>query len=127
MATDDYHYNETVLAHIADPHNTGFIEDTDCIGTGTNPACGDEVTLYLEFDGNIVADAKMEVLGCGAITAAMSAVTDLVRGKTVDELLEVTPEVITGSLGGLPKHKRHCARLAQRVIQSAVKNRSSNQ
>jgi nitrogen fixation NifU-like protein len=127
MAANNYHYNETVLAHIADPHNSGIIEDTDCIGTGTNPACGDEVTLYLKFDGKFVADAKMEVLGCGAITASMSAVTDLVRGKTMDELLKITPENITDALGGLPQHKRHCARLAQRVIKSAVENRSSNQ
>lgn len=123
MATDDYHYNETVLAHIAEPHNIGEIGDADGIGTGINPACGDEVSLYLKFEGDTVSDAKMQVLGCGAITAAMSSVTDLVRGKTAEELRELTHEEIAASLGGLPKHKRHCAQLAQRVVRSALEGR----
>ena len=123
MAADDYHYNESALAHIAEPHNLGAIEDADCIGTGTNPACGDEVALYLKFEGEAVSDAKMEVLGCGAITAAMSAVTGLVRGKTADELREITHEEITEAVGGLPKHKRHCSQLARRVILNALENR----
>ena len=126
MATNDYHYNDTVLAHIAEPHNVGEIEDADGVGTGTNPACGDEVTFYLKFEGDIVSDARMEVLGCGAITASMSSLTDLVRGKTAEELEAITHEDIAASLGGLPKHKRHCAQLAQRVIQSALRNRAAN-
>jgi nitrogen fixation protein NifU and related proteins len=123
VATDDYHYNDTVLGHIAEPHNLGELEGADSVGTGTNPACGDEVTLYLKFDGDLVSDSKMEVLGCGAITASMSALTDLVRGKTTSELEAITHEEISASLGGLPKHKRHCAQLAQRVVLSALSNR----
>ena len=123
MTTDDYHYNKTVLAHIAEPHNIGEISNADGIGTGTNPACGDEVTLYLKFDRGTVSNAKMKVLGCGAITAAMSVVTDLVRGKTVDKLQDLTHEEIAASLGGLPKHKRHCSQLAQRVVRNALDNR----
>lgn len=126
MASDDYHYTESALAHIAEPHNVGRIEDADCAGSGTNPACGDEVTLYLKFEGSAVSDAKMEVLGCGAITASMSAVTDLVRGKTADEIREITHEEITAAAGGLPKHKRHCAQLAQRVIRNALAGRDSS-
>ena len=122
MARDDYHYNETVLAHIAAPHNTGAMEDADCVGQGFNPACGDEVTLYIKFDAGAVSDAKMEILGCGAITAAMSSVTDLIRGKSAEEIRQITHEAISASLGGLPKHKRHCAQLAQRVLQNALKN-----
>ncbi len=126
MASDDYHYTESALAHIAEPHNVGRIEDADCVGSGTNPACGDEVALYLKFEGSVVSDAKMEVLGCGAITASMSAVTDLVRGKTADELREITHEEIAAAVGGLPKHKRHCAQLAQRVIRNALEGRDSS-
>ncbi len=125
MARDDYHYNETVLAHIADPHNIGTMEDADGVGRGTNPACGDEVTLYIKFDGGIVSDAKMEILGCGAITASMSSLTDLVIGKTAEELREITHEDIAASVGGLPGHKRHCAQLAQRVLQNALKDAES--
>ncbi len=125
MARDDYHYNETVLAHIADPHNIGAIEDADGVGQGTNPACGDEVTLYIKFDGGIVSDAKMEILGCGAITASMSSLTDLVIGKTAEELREITHEDIAASVGGLPTHKRHCAQLAQRVLHNALKDSES--
>lgn len=122
MAREDYHYNETVMAHIAEPHNIGTIEDADGIGQGVNPACGDEVTLYMKFDGGVVSDAKVQVLGCGAITASMSSLTDLVIGKTPEELREITHEDIAASLGGLPKHKRHCAQLAQRVLRDALKN-----
>ena len=126
MASGDYHYSESALAHIAEPHNVGRIEDADCLGSGTNPACGDEVTLYLKFEGSVVSDAKMEVLGCGAITASMSAVTDLVREKTADEIREITHEEIAAAAGGLPKHKRHCAQLAQRVIRNALESRESS-
>ncbi len=121
MTRDDYHYNENVLKHIAAPRNTGAIEDADCVGKGFNPACGDEVTLYLKFHAGVVSDAKMEVLGCGAITAAMSSVTEIVRGKSSGEIQKITHEEIAASLGGLPKHKRHCAQLAQRVLQNALK------
>ncbi len=121
MATkDDYHYNDTVLAHIADPHNIGVIKGAHAQGSGTNPACGDEVTLYLKFEGGAVSEAKVKILGCGAITAAMSSLTNLVRGKTADELGRITAEEITESIGGLPSHKRHCAALARRVLQNAL-------
>ncbi len=123
---NDYHYNDVVLAHIADPHNVGVIEDADAQGSGTNPACGDEVTLYLKFEGAVVSDAKMKILGCGAITAAMSALTDFVRGKTADALARITAEEIAESVGGLPSHKRHCAGLARRVLRNALKSKSAN-
>ncbi|MBI3129259.1 MAG: iron-sulfur cluster assembly scaffold protein [Candidatus Tectomicrobia bacterium] len=120
---DEHHYNETVLAHIAEPHNVGTIENADAVGRGTNPACGDEVTLYLRFEGGKVAEAKMEILGCGAITASMSSLTDLARGKTPEELMALTAEEIALSVGGLPRHKRHCAQLAQRVLRDALRGR----
>ena len=122
----DYHYNDTVLAHIADPHNIGVIKDAHARGSGTNPACGDEVTLYLKFEGGAVSEAKMKILGCGAITAAMSSLTDLARGKTADELGRITAEEIAESIGGLPSHKRHCAALARRVLQNALKSRRAS-
>ena len=125
-AKDDYHYNDTVLAHIANPHNVGVIEDAHARGSGTNPACGDEVTLYLKFEGGAVSEAKMKILGCGAITAAMSSLTDLARGKTADELGRITAEEIAESIGGLPSHKRHCATLARRVLQNALKSRRTS-
>ena len=121
---DAHHYNETVLGHIAEPHNLGAIERPDAVGRGTNPSCGDEVTLYLRFEGERVAEAKMEILGCGAITASMSALTDMARGKTAEELMAVTPEQIAEHLRGLPRNKRHCAQLAQRVLRDALKGRA---
>ncbi|MEE9274960.1 MAG: iron-sulfur cluster assembly scaffold protein [bacterium] len=123
MGREDYHYNETVLAHIAEPHNVGAIEDPDAVGKGTNPACGDEVTLYLKFEGGVVSETKMEILGCGAITAAMSSLTDLARGKEAGELAALSAEEIAASVGGLPGHKRHCAQLAQRVLRDALRDR----
>ena len=123
---DDYHYNEIVLAHIANPHNIGVIEDADAEGSGTNPACGDEVTLYLKFEGELVSDAKVKIIGCGAITASMSSLTDLVRGKTAEEIGEITAEEIAQSVGGLPAHKRHCAILARRVLQNTLISRNAS-
>ena len=82
------------------------------------------MTLYLKFEGEAVTDARIRILGCGAITAAMSSLTDMVRGKTADELSEITAEEIAQSVGGLPSHKRHCATLARRVLQNALKSRS---
>ncbi len=122
---DEHHYNETVLAHIAEPRNVGVIENPDAVGRGTNPVCGDEVTLYLRFEGEAVAEAKMEILGCGAITAAMSSLTDLVQGKTAAQLQELTAEAIAESVGGLPRHKRHCAQLAQRILRNALADREA--
>ena len=121
---DAHHYSETVLGHIAEPHNVGAIERPDAVGRGTNPSCGDEVTLYLRFEGERVAEAKMEILGCGAITASMSALTDMAGGKAAEELMAITPEQIAEHLGGLPRHKRHCAQLAQRVLRDALKGRA---
>ncbi|MBI3026279.1 MAG: iron-sulfur cluster assembly scaffold protein [Candidatus Tectomicrobia bacterium] len=121
---DAHHYNETVLAHIAEPRNVGVMENPDAVGRGTNPSCGDEVTLYLRFEGERVAEARMEILGCGAITASMSSLTGMVRGRTVEELMAITPEQIAESLGGLPRHKRHCAQLAQRVLRDALRARA---
>lgn len=119
---DDYHYSETALAHIANPRNVGVIEDADAEGSGANPVCGDEVTLYLKFEGGVVSEAKMKILGCGAITAAMSSLTELARGRTAGELGRITAEEIAESVGGLPSHKRHCAALARRVLQNALKS-----
>lgn len=127
MAKTDRHYNDTVLRHIAEPHNVGVIEAPDAVGTGTNPSCGDEVKLYLKFEGECVTGAKMEILGCGAITAAMSSLTDLVIGKTAAELRGLTHEEIAASVGGLPPHKRHCAQLAQRVLRSALNDHEARQ
>ncbi|MEK6711880.1 MAG: iron-sulfur cluster assembly scaffold protein [Nitrospinota bacterium] len=122
--TGSHHYNETVLRHIAEPRNVGKMENPGAVGRGANPSCGDEVTLYLRFEGGRVAEAKMEILACGAATASMSALTDLARGKTVEELMAITPEQIAESLGGLPRHKRHCAQLAQRVLRDALQGRA---
>lgn len=119
---DDYHYSDAALAHIANPRNVGVIEDAHAQGSGTNPACGDEVTLYLKFEGGAVSEAKMKILGCGAITAAMSSLTELALGKTAEELGRVTAEEIAESVGGLPSHKRHCAALARRVLRNALES-----
>ncbi|MED5578626.1 MAG: iron-sulfur cluster assembly scaffold protein [Nitrospinota bacterium] len=120
MNNGNYHYNSTVLSHIASPQNVGVIEDADFIGKGTNPSCGDEVELYIKTEGEVIVDAKIKILGCGAITASMSLLTNLLMGESIYNARKISSENIEGSLGGLPKHKRHCSKLAYRVLQNAL-------
>ena len=120
MNNGNYHYNSTVLSHIASPQNVGVIEDADFIGKGTNPSCGDEVELYIKTEGEVIVDAKIKILGCGAITASMSLLTNLLMGESIYNARKISSENIEESLGGLPKHKRHCSKLAYRVLQNAL-------
>ncbi|MBE18093.1 MAG: iron-sulfur cluster assembly scaffold protein [Nitrospinae bacterium] len=126
MNNSNYHYNSTVLSHIASPQNIGILEDANYTGKGTNPSCGDEIELYINTNGEKITDAKIKILGCGAITAAMSSLTNLLIGKSIQDAKKISSEDIEKSLGGLPQHKRHCSKLACRILQNAL-NKSENE
>ena len=117
----DGQYSDKVMEHFRNPHNVGEIPDADGIGNVGNPVCGDIMRLYIKVDDKeIITDAKFKTFGCGAAIATSSMVTDLVKGKTIDEALKVSNHAVAEALGGLPKIKMHCSVLAEEALRSAI-------
>lgn len=117
-------YNDIVLEHFKNPRNTGRIEDPDGKATEGSPACGDMVSLYLKVDPEtkIITDIKFESYGCASNIATGSIITELAKGKTIEEAKKITWKDASEALGGLPKIKVHCSVLAVEVLQSAIQN-----
>ena len=117
-------YSEKVMEHFRNPHNVGEIPDASGIGNVGNPMCGDIMRLYIKvgnIDGkDVITDAKFKTFGCGAAISTSSIITDLVKGKTIDEALKVSNEAVVEALGGLPKIKLHCSVLAEEALRSAI-------
>lgn len=114
-------YSDKVMEHFRNPHNVGEIPDADGIGNVGNPVCGDIMRLYIKVNTEeVITDAKFKTFGCGAAIATSSMVTDLVRGKTVEEALKVSNSAVAEALGGLPKIKMHCSVLAEEALRSAI-------
>jgi nitrogen fixation NifU-like protein len=113
-------YSEKVMDHFANPRNVGEIENADGIGKVGNAVCGDIMNLYLRVEDNVITDAKFKTFGCGAAIATSSMVTELVKGKTIDEALAITNRAVAEALGGLPPIKMHCSVLAEEALQSAI-------
>lgn len=117
---ENVQYSEKVMEHFLNPHNVGEIADADGIGNVGNPVCGDIMRLYIKVEGGKIVDAKFKTFGCGAAIATSSMVTDLVKGKTVDEALQVSNKAVAEALGGLPKIKMHCSVLAEEALRAAI-------
>jgi nitrogen fixation NifU-like protein len=113
-------YNDKVLDHFQNPRNVGVIEDADAIGTAGNPKCGDVVRMYLKIKEDIIIDTKVKVLGCSVAIAAASVLSEMVKGKTIDEALSIKNENISNVLGGLPPRKMNCSVLAEAVLRDAI-------
>ena len=114
-------YSEKVMEHFRNPHNVGEIPDANGIGNVGNPVCGDIMRLYIKVDNKeVITDAKFKTFGCGAAIATSSMVTDLVKGKTIDEALKISNMAVAEALGGLPKIKMHCSVLAEEALRSAI-------
>lgn len=120
-------YSEKVMDHFANPRNVGEIENADGIGKVGNAVCGDIMNLYLRVENNVITDAKFKTFGCGAAIATSSMVTELVKGKTIDEALAITNRAVAEALGGLPPIKMHCSVLAEEALQSAIDDYLKNQ
>ena len=118
-------YSDKVLEHFRDPQNMGQIKDADGVGTVGNPVCGDVMKLFIKVRDGKIKDIKFQTLGCGAAIATSSILTTLVKGRDLDESLEVSNKDITESLGGLPKAKLHCSLLAADALKEAVKDYKS--
>jgi nitrogen fixation NifU-like protein len=114
-------YSDKVMEHFRNPHNVGEIPDASGIGNVGNPVCGDIMRLYIKVDDKgVITDAKFKTFGCGAAIATSSMVTDLVKGKTVEEALKISNRAVAEALGGLPKVKMHCSVLAEEALRSAI-------
>jgi len=106
-------YSEKVMEHFKDPHNVGEIPDADGIGDVGNPVCGDIMRLYIKVKDGLITDAKFKTFGCGAAIATSSMVTDIVKGKSVEDALKISNRAVAEALGGLPAIKMHCSVLAE--------------
>ena len=113
-------YTQKVIDHFKNPHNQGVIKDADAVGEKGNPTCGDVMKIYLKIEDDKIRDVKFETLGCAAAIAVSSALTDLVKGKTLDEALKITKDMIVDDLGGLPVQKIHCSMLGVEALHEAI-------
>jgi len=116
-------YSDKVMDHFMSPRNMGEITDADGVGLVGNPACGDVMKLFLKINDNgVVEDVKFKTFGCGAAIASSSMATELIKGKKVEEVMELTNQAIIEALGGLPPTKIHCSVMAEEAIESALKD-----
>ncbi len=113
-------YSEKVMDHFLHPRNVGEIPDASGIGNVGNPVCGDIMRMYIKVENNIIVDAKFKTFGCAAALATSSMVTEMIKGKTVDEALKISNKAVAEALGGLPPIKLHCSVLAEEALKSAL-------
>ena len=120
-------YTEKVMDHFMNPRNVGEIQDASGVGEVGNAKCGDIMKIYIKVDENdVITDVKFKTFGCGAAIATSSRATEMVMGKTVDEALKITNEMVTESLGGLPPVKLHCSVLAEEALHAASEDYRKN-
>ena len=115
-------YSEKVMDHFLHPRNIGEIPNASGIGNVGNPVCGDIMRLYIKVDNGKIIDIKFKTFGCGAAISTSSMVTEMVKGKTIDEALTITNKAVAEALGGLPAVKMHCSVLAEEALKSAIED-----
>lgn len=115
-------YSCKVMEHFQNPHNVGEIEDADGMGTVGNPVCGDMMTIYIKVKDGKIEDIKFKTFGCAAAIATSSMITDIAKGKTLEDALKISRQDIADSLGGLPPIKMHCSNLAADALHAAIKD-----
>jgi len=115
-------YSEEVMDHFQNPRNVGVIENPDGVGKIGNPVCGDTTTLYIKVKDNRIHDIKFQTLGCGAAIASASMVSEIAKGKTLDEAMNISSSQIVKKLGGLPEKKVHCSNLGADALHKAIEN-----
>lgn len=120
-------YSEKVMDHFTNPRNVGDMEDADGVGTEGNPTCGDAMKIYIKVKDERIIDAKFKTFGCGAAIAVSSMVTEMVKGKTLDEALAISKEAVANELGGLPPQKMHCSNLGADALKKAIEDYRSKQ
>ena len=115
-------YSEKVMDHFMNPRNVGTLEDASGGGEVGNAKCGDIMKIYLKIENEIIEDVKFETFGCGSAIASSSMATEMIKGKSIHEALELTNKAVAEALDGLPAHKMHCSVLAEEAIKSALKD-----
>lgn len=118
-------YSDKVMDHFMNPRNVGDMEDADGVGIEGNPTCGDAMKIYIKVDNDRIVDAKFKTFGCGAAIAVSSMVTEIVKGKTIDEALTISKETVADALGGLPAQKMHCSNLGADALRKAIEDYQS--
>jgi len=115
-------YSETVMEHFKNPRNVGTIEDADGVGEVGNPVCGDMMTFYIKVKDNQIEDIKFQTFGCGAAIAVSSMVSEMAKGKTLEDASKITNKMVAEALEGLPKQKLHCSNLGADALRKAIEN-----
>jgi nitrogen fixation protein NifU and related proteins len=115
-------YSEKVMEHFKNPRNVGVIENADGVGEVGNPVCGDMMTFYIKVKDNRIDDIKFQTFGCGAAIAVSSMVSEMARGKTIEEASKITNQMVAEALEGLPKQKLHCSNLGADALQKAIED-----
>ena len=115
-------YSEKVMDHFANPRNVGEIENASGSGTVGNAKCGDIMKMDIQVENGVIVDVKFKTFGCGAAIATSSMATEMVKGKTIEEALQLTNKAVAEALDGLPPVKMHCSLLAEQAIHAAVED-----
>ena len=115
-------YSEKVMEHFSNPRNTGELVDADGVGEVGNPMCGDMMTFYIKVKDGRIEDVKYKTFGCVAAIAVSSMVSEMVKGKTLEEAKAITNKAVAEALDGLPKQKMHCSNLGAKALQEAIKD-----
>jgi len=115
-------YSETVMEHFMNPRNVGEIENPDGVGEEGNPICGDMMTFYIKVKDDRLEDVKFRTFGCGAAIAVSSMVSEMAKGKTLEEAMKITPRSVADELEGLPKNKFHCSNLGAQALHKAIED-----
>ncbi len=113
-------YTEQVMDHFINPRNMGEIENADGVGEVGNAKCGDIMKMFLKIENGVIVDAKFKTYGCASAIATSSIATEMVKGHTIKEALELSNKAVVEALGGLPTHKIHCSVLAEQSIKAAI-------
>lgn len=113
-------YSAKVMDHFANPRNIGEIENADGVGEVGNAKCGDIMKMYLKIDGGIITDVKFKTFGCGAAIATSSIATEMIKGKSIENALQLTNKAVVEALDGLPPVKVHCSVLAEQAVKTAL-------
>lgn len=115
-------YSEKVMDHFTNPRNVGKIDDADGVGEVGNAKCGDIMKIYLKIEDDTIVDVKFNTFGCASAIASSSMATELIKGKKLDEVLELTNKAVVEALDGLPPVKLHCSVLAEEAVKAALKD-----
>ena len=115
-------YSDKVMDHFRNPRNVGDLPDADGKGQEGNPVCGDVMEIAIKVEDDRITDIKFKTFGCGSAIAVSSMITEMAKGKTLDEALKISKEMVARELGGLPPNKMHCSNLGSKALKNAIED-----